>query len=39
VSGTVNTEALANTKAITFTSGLITRTRTDNNVTGKIGGC
>jgi hypothetical protein len=39
VSGTVNTEALANTKAITFTSGLITRIRTDNNVTGKIGGC
>ena len=39
VSGTANTEALANTKAITFTSGLITRTRTDNNVKGKIGGC
>ena len=39
VSGTVNTEALANTKAITFTSGLITRTRADNNVKGKAGGC
>jgi hypothetical protein len=39
VSGTANTEALANTKAITFTSGLITRTRTDTNVKGKIGGC
>ena len=39
VSGTVNGQALANTKAIEFTSGLIAKRRTQAGRRPKTGGC
>jgi hypothetical protein len=39
VSGTVNTEAMANTKAVAFTSGVIVKTRLPGIYESKVGGC